>query len=79
MEENPNSGSAILGSIIGSGGVGSVASGVGDLICGIKGNCAPKNLTVVNQPPASNGGMSTLLLVGGGLVLVLVMVMVLKG
>lgn len=77
MEENPNSASNILSSILGSGGVGSVASGAGDVICAIKGNCPPKNLTVVNQQPPNNNN-NMLLLIGGGIFLVIIMVVLLK-
>jgi hypothetical protein len=66
----------VLHTILGNGGIGSVASGAGDIICAIKGNCQPDSVTYVNQAPTNNNSM--ILLIGGGLVVAVVMIMLLK-
>jgi hypothetical protein len=66
----------IIESLLGDGGLGSLASGVGDIVCSAKGNCQPENVTNITQAPASNNSM--ILLLGGGVIVVILMIVLLK-
>lgn len=49
----------VWGNILGAAGAGGALSGLGDVICSIKGNCQPKS---VNYVQANNGGRNNLMM-----------------
>lgn len=61
-----------IGSILGGVGGG---KGVGSIICSIKGNCIPENITYLQPQPTSRISPMMMLIIGGALVVVLVLML----